>query len=164
LKTVHAPVFQDITSPAGLADGDFPGFAAIYAELLGLGTTAYRILVETIAETEGGVLFHCAAGKDRTGVGSALLLSIADVLDDEITADYHRTETVLNSLREQRVAHFREQGISEERIALILSAPREAMQATIDVLQERYGGAEGYLVAAGTSRDAVSAARARMVG
>lgn len=164
LKAVHAPVFQDITSPAGLAEGDFPGFAAIYAEVLGLGFDAYRTLVETIADAPGGVLFHCAAGKDRTGIGSAILLELAGVRDDEITADYHRTEAILRPFLLTRVEQFREQGISEERIAAIFAAPEEAMQATLEVLRERYGGAEGYLAAAGASRDAIAAARARMAG
>lgn len=163
LKTVHAPVFQDITSPAGLAEGDFPGFAAIYAEILGLGLNAYRTLIETIADAPGGVLFHCAAGKDRTGVGSAILLELAGVRDEEIAADYHRTEALLRPFLLTRVQQFREQGISEERIAAIFAAPKEAMQATLDVLRERYGGAEGYLSAAGASRDAITAARARFV-
>ena len=74
--TVHA-------APADLAFG-----RQAFAEVLGLGLSAYRRLVETVADAPGGVLFHCAAGKDRTGVGSAILLDLARVVDEDIAADY----------------------------------------------------------------------------
>jgi protein-tyrosine phosphatase len=43
----------------------------------------------------GGVLFHCAGGRDRTGLIAAILLTIAGVEDDAIVADY--LETIANA-------------------------------------------------------------------
>ena len=44
---------------------------------------------------EGAVLFHCTAGKDRTGILSALVLSFCGVADPDIVADYQVTATYL---------------------------------------------------------------------
>lgn len=47
-----------------------------------------RQTLEAIASSEPGVLVHCAAGRDRTGMISALLLANAGVSTDDIAADY----------------------------------------------------------------------------
>ena len=39
-----------------------------------------------------GLLFHCTAGKDRTGVVAMLMLKLAGVSDDDVIRDYHATE------------------------------------------------------------------------
>lgn len=55
---------------------------------LPFGNTGYRIMTETLAEGGAPFLQHCAAGKDRAGLGSALLLAILGVSYDEIVKDY----------------------------------------------------------------------------
>lgn len=45
---------------------------------------------KTIANSPGGVLFHCTAGKDRTGVVSAILLALVGVSDEDIGYRYYR--------------------------------------------------------------------------
>ncbi|GIW13148.1 MAG: phosphatase [Tepidiforma sp.] len=161
IRVVHAPVFQHDASPAGLA-GEFPGFAAVYAMFLETGASAYRTLFETLAEAEGRVLFHCAAGKDRTGVAAALLLDLAGVDDETIIADYVATERLLAPLRGQWLPQMRERGFDERKAEALLAAPREDMEATLERLRERFGGAEGYAREIGVSDDAISAVRARL--
>src|SRR5512144_2600872 len=50
----------------------------------------------TLAEASGPAVFHCAAGKDRTGVISAILLALLDVPDEVIVADYAATQDNLD--------------------------------------------------------------------
>lgn len=45
-------------------------------------------ILEKIAKAESGVMFHCSAGKDRTGVVSAIIFMVCDVLEEEIIKDY----------------------------------------------------------------------------
>ena len=45
-------------------------------------------ILEKIAIAENGVLFHCSAGKDRTGVITAIIFMLCDVLENEIINDY----------------------------------------------------------------------------
>ena len=47
--------------------------------------------MKVIANTDGGVIFHCTAGKDRTGIVAALMLLLAGVVEEDIMADYMTT-------------------------------------------------------------------------
>jgi protein-tyrosine phosphatase len=161
IRVVHAPVFQHDMSPAGF-DGEFPGFAVVYAMFLEVGAAAYRALFETVAEADGRVLFHCAAGKDRTGIAAALLLDLAGVDEATIIEDYTLTEQLLAPLKEQWLPQMRERGFDEARAAALLAAPAEDMAATLRHLRERYGSAEEYARAIGVSSDTISAVRARL--
>jgi protein-tyrosine phosphatase len=92
------------------------------------------------------VLFHCTAGKDRTGMIAAVLLEWLGVprplvLDDyERTNDY-RTESAERDTFERLVA----QGMAPEAAAGLLSAPRWAMEETLAELDSDFGGVERWL-------------------
>jgi protein-tyrosine phosphatase len=92
-------------------------------------------------------VFHCTAGKDRTGIVAALLLEVlgvdrADVLDDfELTERYRGPQQ--DSTAFQRMVGF---GMPPEAAAGALGAPRRMMGDVLDALDERYGGVERYLV------------------
>lgn len=162
IAVIHAPVFQHDASPVGLAR-EFPGFAAVYAMFLEIGAAAYRTLFETLSEAEGRVLFHCAAGKDRTGVAAALLLELAGVDDETIIEDYMLTERLLAPLVEQWLPQMRERGYDDAMASALLAAPRQDIEATLSHLRERYGSAEGYARGIGVSDATVSAVRARLI-
>lgn len=53
----------------------------------------YAAFLRALASQEGAIVFHCSAGKDRTGFAAALLLSVLGVSDAAIAADYLRTNT-----------------------------------------------------------------------
>ena len=57
--------------------------------------TSMRNVFTTIAQASGGVLFHCIAGKDRTGIVAALLLALVGVPQPDILADYQITGTYI---------------------------------------------------------------------
>lgn len=163
IRSVHAPVFQRDGSPAGLGQEEFQGYGFVYQRFLEIGAGAYRTLFETIADTEGGVLFHCAAGKDRTGVAAALLLEMAGVHDEHIVADYRLTEELLQPVVAEWLPKMIEEGMHEERAKALMAAPEEAIVTALTTLRERHGGAEGYLKSIGVSDLALSAVRARLV-
>jgi protein-tyrosine phosphatase len=91
-------------------------------------------------------VFHCHAGKDRTGVVAALLLEALGVgreavLDDyELTARYRRREH-----QDMTFERLVEAGMTPEAAAGVLSAPRWAMEQALDDLDRRFGGVEAYL-------------------
>ena len=165
VAVVEAPVFESDASPGALARRDrYPGHAAIYRQFLTDGGDAYRTLFETIATRPGGVLFHCAVGKDRTGVAAALLLELAGVPDDRIVADYARSTKELEPVLEARTERMAEYGISAETARLMMSAPPADMEATLDFIRGRWGSAVGYLGALGLDVTTVAAVRARLLG
>jgi protein-tyrosine phosphatase len=113
---------------------------------------------------DGGVLIHCAAGKDRTGLIAALLLALVQVPDETIAADYALTGECLRP-REQA---WLENGPGEraEREALLARfAPRaEVMLEVLDGLRRRYGGVAAYLRGAGMADGDLAHLRARLLG
>ena len=163
IHSIHAPVFQSDGSPTGLADKEFPGYGYVYQRFLDIGAPAYRTLFETIAETEGGVLFHCAAGKDRTGVAAALLLELSGTRHEAIVSDYTLTEELLRPQVEEWLPEMKERGIAESRARELVGAPQDAIETALTTLREQHGGAEDYLRSIGLSETVISAVRARML-
>jgi protein-tyrosine phosphatase len=100
---------------------------------------------------EGGVLVHCAAGKDRTGLISALLLGLVGVPDETIAADYALTAELLRPRDQEWLEHGPGERADREALAARFAPTAEVMVAVLDGLRRRYGGAEAYLAAAGVS-------------
>lgn len=110
----------------------------------------------------GGVLIHCLAGKDRTGIAVALLLSLVGVSDADIAADYSLT---MANLAAELAAALAAAPDDEARGRLERSYDASAltMLATLAHLRKRHGGAEAYLTRAGLSGAEVELIRARLL-
>jgi hypothetical protein len=67
-------------------------YRALYAEALDLDRAQFAQAFSVLAETSGGVHFHCVGGKDRTGVLAALVLRLVGVPMHDVEADYMHTE------------------------------------------------------------------------
>jgi protein tyrosine/serine phosphatase len=100
--------------------------------------------------TPGGVLVHCLAGKDRTGIAVALLLGLVGVSDADIAADYALSEAGLASERAAALAAAPDED-ERARIDRGYDASAETMLATLGHLRRRHGGAATYLARAGLS-------------
>jgi protein-tyrosine phosphatase len=98
-------------------------------------------------------LVHCTAGKDRTGVVCAVVLSAAGVTEDAVVADYAATSDhiagVFDQLRGNVAYAQRLAEIPEE----MSGAAPETMQEFLEALRSQYGGARGYLRGAGVKRE-----------
>jgi protein-tyrosine phosphatase len=114
---------------------------------------AFRDIFETIAATDGCVLFHCFAGKDRTGIIAAMLLALAGVSDDGIAADYAETDVQLARQYERWIA----EAPPERREAFLaeLRCPPERILGVLDAMRRRWGGVEGYLESAGMTPSSI---------
>ena len=113
---------------------------------------------------EGGVLIHCAAGKDRTGLISALLLGLVDVPAETIAADYAMTAELLRPREQEWLARFSPEERAEREAMIARYAPTaEVMLAVLEGLAERYGGVEPYLRSTGLGQDDLERLRDRLV-
>jgi protein tyrosine/serine phosphatase len=110
----------------------------------------------------GGVLIHCLAGKDRTGIAVALLLALVGVDDAQIAADYALSEAGLAPELDAALAGAPS---DEERARLVRSydARPESMLSTLAHLRARHGGAEAYLARAGLSEADIQRIRERLL-
>lgn len=162
IRSVHNPIWEADASPAGLGD-EFDGYAPIYRAMLESGAPAYRRLFEIIAESADGVLFHCAAGKDRTGVAAALLLDLAGVRDADIIDDYALSETLLAPMFAEFAPRMAERGVDQTKARKLMSSEPAAMSNTLTHLRQRYGDAEGYMAHIGMAASSIDELRARLV-
>lgn len=126
-----------------------------------LGITA---IAAAVADAQpGGVLVHCHAGKDRTGLIVALLLSLVGVSDEEIASDYALTALRLDALIADWLDESAPHDQAERRRLRRLAEPRrEAMLDTLAYLRQEHGSAEEYLRAGGLSDEQVARLRERL--
>jgi protein-tyrosine phosphatase len=110
----------------------------------------------------GAAIVHCAAGKDRTGVVSALSLAVAGVPHEEIVADYALTAEVIDAVV-ARLAASPTYAEDMERRDVASHTPRaETMDRVLTILDERHGGALGWLEAHGFGAADQAALRSRL--
>lgn len=106
-----------------------------------------RIFQELSQEDNLPMVIHCAAGKDRTGISIALLLSLLGVPDETIVADYtlsnHHHEFFRASTR-KNLAQLKLIGLSEADFDHLLVADGRLMQETLDYVRQKYGSVENY--------------------
>jgi protein-tyrosine phosphatase len=133
-----------------------------YLEFLELYRSNFAAAIAAVADApEGGVLIHCAAGKDRTGLISALLLALAGVPEETIAEDYAESEANLAELTAKWIAEAPDDPERQHRRHLAVT-PHEAMLGVLAALDERYGGVREYLLAAGASGETLDRAAARL--
>jgi len=124
---------------------DYKGYATLPSAIEGIG----GFLRACIAKTQGATLFHCHAGKDRTGFAAAVLLKLLGASDADIFADYLQTladiELRLPGILAQRCA---ESNLNETQIAaykVVYSIKREWLEAALAAIDEHHGCFDGYI-------------------
>ncbi|KAB1087202.1 tyrosine-protein phosphatase [Neorhizobium galegae] len=103
-------------------------------------------VLKTIADApDGAVLFHCSAGKDRTGVISALLLANADVDEATIVEDYALTATISGPLIARLRDRALDRGTPAALVDIVLASEPRSMRQALDHIRYRHGGVGAYL-------------------
>ena len=130
-----------------------------YRDMLEIGSSRFADALHVLAQTESlPAVFHCAAGKDRTGVLAALLLSSLGVDDAHICADYGLTQDAMRRSIAWSKVHRPELA---ERYATIpkayLAADPRAMQIILAELVQRHGSVRNYVREIGVADNTVDA-------
>lgn len=97
-----------------------------------------------------GVLFHCSAGKDRTGVTSALLLDLIGCHEYDIVKDYSESYENNKEMNDELAAMMKD----EEAKQYLKSSPRYMMEF-LDYLREHYGSSKEYLLEIGLKSEEI---------
>jgi protein-tyrosine phosphatase len=106
----------------------------------------FGIVLRGLAEPEDlPALFHCVAGKDRTGFTAMLLLAALGVPDETIVADYELTEQARQPRLEELRLTLEAIGTRYEDMRGYFGAPAEVMAGAIGHLRTSYGSIEEYL-------------------
>jgi protein-tyrosine phosphatase len=170
VDVVHVPLFPEIDADDWAeidaldeAETDSArGTSLVYLELLERRGPWFAQAIEAVADApEGGVLVHCMAGKDRTGLVSALLLRLAGVGVDDVGADYGLSEVYLAEATQAWI-EAAEDELERARRVRRASTPAAAMVGVIEEVERRHGTVAGYLRRGGASDAVLARARARL--
>ena len=121
---------------------------------------ALRILAR--AETYPAV-FHCAAGKDRTGILAALVLSLLGVPDEQIAEDYGLSRQAMVELGAFLHEHMPEVAANMDRIPTAMLAEPETMAMLLQSLRDQYGSVPDFVASLGITDAEVSAVRSNLL-
>jgi protein-tyrosine phosphatase len=152
-----------IIDPAAAPPEDVATLADDYKGMLDRFGQAVAAVMGAVANAPaGGVLVHCAAGKDRTGLVSALLLGLVGVAPETIAADYALTAEYLRPRDQEWLENGPGDRADREALLVKYAPTAEVMTAVLDHLRERYGGVEAYLLAAGVTPADIGRLRERL--
>lgn len=144
----HLRAMTDAPTPADAVTAMVNGYRGMpfqpqLVELFG----AY---LRALAAAQGPLLIHCMAGKDRTGLGVALLHKMLGVHDDDVIADYLLTNTVGDT--EARIAAGIDashdgwsKGLSEAVIREMMMVRPDYLHAAFAAIDAQCGGLDGYM-------------------
>ncbi|MBT2648784.1 tyrosine-protein phosphatase [Bacillus sp. ISL-34] len=144
---------SDITlSTYKLSVGDF------YVDLMEQKKDSVKTIFDAIDQAEEGcIVFHCAAGKDRTGILAMLLLGLAGVEKKDIVSNYEVTYTNLESIQ-QYENQF--ENIPKE----FLYSNRENILIAYEYILHTYQSVDQYLMAKDVGQDVIERVKRRFLG
>ena len=117
--------------------------------------------VNAIAESDTGIVIHCLAGRDRTGIIVALTLAAIGVADEQIVADYVMSDVELaDDYARYKTLHPDQAGTVDAAIEQRAWTMREVLTT----LRLAFGGARSFLGTAGVSSDQIDLIRAKLLG
>lgn len=163
-RVVRLPLFEP---ERGAALASTPDLAAIYRAIVRSGGAIVDGIREIIA-SDGATLVHCTAGKDRTGVFIAIVLSAVGVGDAAVLSTYAESA---DRLGEQFLLEITSEldalGVGRAEVAplaaALLASPPEQIATVLAAVREQHGSVVEYLFANGLTPDELAQLRALLV-
>jgi len=115
-----------------------------YIEMLE-GKEQIKKVFNVIAEAKGGVIYYCTAGKDRTGVITALILKLLGVDDKDIVVDY----VVSGIYIKEMIQEFAEKMKDKKDIFEVIKPKDKTMFDLLEYIANEYDSVEKYLISCG---------------
>jgi protein tyrosine/serine phosphatase len=146
--------YMAVDDPAGY-------WAMSYTRILRAYAPNFARALAAIADAEGAVVFHCAGGKDRTGLVAALLLRLAGAPIEAIAHDYSLTAE-RRAREPDRWVEAAGDANERARRLFMQHTPPEAMQRALEQLEREHGTVEAYLRRAGLDQAHIERLRERL--
>ena len=139
--------------------------AAVYVMMMEHGAGAYAAALDILARADRRPsVYYCMAGKDRTGVFSAVLLGVLGVPDETIVADYALTHEVIDAIHERtRAARPDIDDVWDRLPPEMLGAHASTMAELAVLVRDQFGSWPGYARSIGVADATVDALRAQLV-
>ena len=127
--------------------------------LFNAGTLMAQAFTTMAQPVNHPAVFHCSAGKDRTGVLSATILDVLGVGREDIVADFLKTNEVIDAV----LARLHKMPGFEHSTREGIMAPKAAIEKYLDVTQSEFGGSEAYLRHHGVQQNTIDTFRDLML-
>ena len=140
------------------ADPNATNFGEIYLYRISEEPFAARLIdaLEIIADRDNHpLIFHCSAGKDRTGILAAMVLAAMGVVDEDIVDDYTRSAPFMIDIRDRMTRDPDTAPGVKDLPDFNWDATAESMATFLSLLRRQYGSVDDYLKANGVSRSLV---------
>ncbi len=156
LKVIDGDITQDLTKVA--MDNPKQAMPLFYVDILEKSKTFIKEMFEFFEKNiDKTLLFHCTAGKDRTGVTAMLLLGLCDVDNEQIIDNY--VITFENNTKNPNYLK-----IADNLPIEILRSDREYIETAIKHIEKNYGSYYDYLVSTGISTETLKTIKNKMLG
>jgi len=145
----HTPLFDGDTRGADHEAARDLTLGARYLGMLAMAQGPIARVVKILSEAKGSAVYHCAAGKDRTGVISAVVLGALGVDDEVIVADYALSAERIDAIIARVMSMKGYEDTLKDMPEDTLHARPESMEEVLSGVASRWGSMEGYLREAG---------------
>lgn len=170
---IPAAQLKDLLSDPVVAEEHLGGgkaqalFAGIYRSLVSSASAqaAYRLLLTELADPQSGpLLFHCTAGKDRTGWGATVVLSLLGADDETLINEYLSVNPAVRIAFAPMIEGFTAAGGDPDIALALIGVFPSYLEAALDEVTTRYGSMEKYVrEGLGVPDETVEALRARLI-
>jgi protein-tyrosine phosphatase len=160
VRYYHVSLMQPSAGePRALQPGEPFEMDRFYVAMLREGREQVRTIVDLLAHAGGPTVFHCAAGKDRTGVIAALVLSLLGVDDAQIVDDYAATRSAIDRIRSRLKRSRGYEKMWKELPPETLHAHPETMHGMLERVREEWGSMRDYAADAGVEERTIEKLR-----
>ncbi len=146
--------------PPTSGDQSADRLSAIYQWMLqNSGTLIAQAFTALAQDLNQPAMFHCSAGKDRTGILGATILAVLGVGREDVVADFMMTNEVIDGI----LARIKKMPGFESSTREGIMAPQPAIEKFLDVTQSDFGGSEAYLLHHGVQQGIIDGFRESML-
>jgi protein-tyrosine phosphatase len=159
----HFPIIEKL--PDADAFDKQPGLLGTqYLDMIRDAGSAFVSVLEILAAPGSlPAVFHCTAGKDRTGVLSAIVLSLLGVDEPTVVADYALSGAAMTRLRAKIIVKYPDSRETIENLTDVFSAEPAQMEALLDHLKATFGSVDAYVAGLGAGPSVVAGLRAALL-
>ncbi len=156
----HLPVIDTTWDRELARSEDLPATEFLhraYTAMLAEGAPRFAAVFRVLADADAlPAVFHCAAGKDRTGLLAALVLGALGVAAHDIVADYALTQATMERFLERVRAESNGASLIDAVPQTFFAAEPAAMTRVLDDLERSHGSVRGYVQAIGVEPDVLN--------
>ena len=159
----HLPLME--TVPDFESFRTVPGFlSSTYVDMVEGAGGQIAQAIEIMADASNiPLVYHCAVGKDRTGVLTAILLGILGVPHETIVADYALSTLAMDKVRDRLIARYPEAEEQIREAKELLSAEPRNMEFLLTTIEQQWGSIEAYAHHLGISAETCTALRSALL-